>query len=313
MSAEIFTTTEQGFAVTGLRTPDAELAMVPALGGRIISLRNCRTGREWCWHRPEAGWLWANAPEDDFGRSPQAGMDECLPSVAACTWRGRAIPDHGELWNRAWRLDPVELSLGRLAATVTLALSPLVFERRIRAGLDPGSFVFEYSLRNTAAASEEYLWCAHPLLAILPGDRMVLPPEVTHWRLNGGVGDRVIRHGETWAYPEPFPGVRLDRLETPGMPRGCVKGFAAPLPVGTARAAIANELTGDRLEVRWDTAVNPCLGVWLNRGHGGFHHVALEPASAAPDSLAHAVESWGQFSLIPAGGTVRWQVEWRVS
>ena len=131
-------------------------------------------------------------------------------------------------------------------------------------------------------------------------------------RLNGGVGDRPIGFGDTWAFPEPFPGIRLDRLETPGIPRGCVKGFAGPLLPGLAMAAIANEATDDRLEVRWDTQVNRFLGIWLNRGHGGFHHVALEPTNGAPDSLAEAVGSWKHFSSIPAGGTVRWSVEWHV-
>ena len=312
MHAEIFTTTEQGFAVTGLRTAGAELAMVPALGGRVISLRNARTGREWCWHQPRPDWLWANAPQDDFGRSPQAGMDECVPSVAACTWRGRVIPDHGEVWNQAWTLDAAQLAAGRLSATVPLGVSPFVFQRSIRAG-GPGAFVFEYALRNTGRLAEEYLWCAHPLLTIEAGDRLVLPSEVTTLRLNGGLGDRPIKLGDTWAYPEPFPDIRLDRLETSGMPHGCVKGFAGPLRPGMAVAAIANEATGDRLEVRWDTSVNRYLGFWLNRGHGGFHHVALEPTNGAPDSLAEAVGSWKQFSVIPAGETVRWTVEWRVA
>ena len=312
MHAEIFTTTEQGFAVTGLRTAGAELAMVPALGGRVISLRNARTGREWCWHQPRPDWLWANAPQDDFGRSPQAGMDECVPSVAACTWRGRVIPDHGEVWNQAWTLDAAQLAAGRLSATVPLGVSPFVFQRSIRAG-GPGAFVFEYALRNTGRLAEEYLWCAHPLLTIEAGDRLVLPSEVTTLRLNGGLGDRPIKLGDTWAYPEPFPGIRLDRLETLGMPHGCVKGFAGPLRPSATTAAIANEATGDRLEVRWDTSVNRYLGFWLNRGHGGFHHVAFEPTNGAPDSLAEAVGSWKQFSVIPAGETVRWTVEWRVA
>ena len=193
-----------------------------------------------------------------------------------------------------------------------LGVSPFVFQRSIRAG-GPGAFIFEYALSNTSPVAEEYLWCAHPLLTIAAGDRLVLPSEVTALRLNGGLGDRPIGFGDTWAFPEPFPGIRLDRLETPGMPHGCVKGFAGPLRPGATMAAIANEETGDRLEVSWDARTNPYLGLWLNRGHGGFHHVALEPTNGAPDSLAEAVGSWRQFSVLPAGGTVRWSLAWRVA
>lgn len=307
---EVYSRREQGYAVTGLRTTVAELEMVPALGGRIISLRSRRTGREWCWHQPRPDWLWANRPGDDFGRSPQAGVDECVPSVAGCTWRGRSIPDHGEVWAEAWELDAAELAAGRLSATVLLRISPFVFQRTIRAEAG-GGFVFDYALTNRGATAEEFLWCLHPLFNIVPGDRLELPAEVTALRLDGGIGDRPINHGDSWAYPEPAPGIRLDRLETPGMPRGCVKGFAGPLRAG--HAAMVNDTMGDRLELAWDVRVVPYLGLWLNRGHTGFHHVALEPATGAPDSLRSAVEAWRQFATVAAGATVRWSVQCRLT
>ena len=308
-NAEVYEGTEQGFAFTGLRTASAELKMVPSLGGRIISLRGRATGREWCWHRRRPDWLWSNRPGDSFGLSTQAGMDECVPSVAACTWRGRAIPDHGELWARAWTLDVAELASGRLSATVPLEITPFLFRRTIHA--DPGGgFVFDYTLQNLGSATEEFIWCLHPLLNIVEGDRLELPPEVASIRLDGGVGDRAIGAGDTWSYPEPFAGIRLDRLETPGMPHGCVKGFTCALRDG--RAAIFNDGAGEGLKLAWDVRVAPYLGLWLNRGHGGFHHVALEPTSGAPDSLRDAVESWRQFSTIAGGATVGWSVTLRL-
>lgn len=286
--------------------------MVPALGGRVISLRSRRTGREWCWHQPRPDWLWANRPGDNFGGSPQAGIDECVPTVAGCEWRGRAVPDHGEVWAEAWTLEPAELAAGRLTATVRCAVSPLEFRRTIRADdSGAGDFVFEYALTNLSAEPQEYLWCLHPLFTIEPGDRMELPEEVQSWRLNGGLGDREIGFGDVWNYPEPFPGVRLDRLETPGMPRGCVKGFAGPLTEG--RAALVNDRTGDRLELSWDARELPWLGVWLNRGHVDFHHVALEPTSGAPDSLTDAVEKWRAFATLAPGETRRWVLRWRIA
>ena len=310
MNTEVFSHMEQGFAVTGLRTATTELAMVPALGGRIISLRSRRTGREWCWHQPRPDWLWANQPGDNFGLSPQAGVDECVPSVGGCAWRGRTIPDHGEVWAEAWTLDAAELAAGRLSATVPMTISPFVFQRTIRPEA-AGDLIFDYSVFNRGTETEEFMWSLHPLFTIEAGDRLDLPAEVTSFRLNGGVGDRPINFGDTWNYPEPFMGCRLDRMETPGLPKGCVKGFAGPLQTG--RAAIFNEGTGDRLELVWDAAVVPYLGLWLNRGHGGFHHVALEPTNAAPDSLRDAVEQWRQFATIAPGATARWSVQWRVS
>lgn len=298
---------EQGYTVFTLGTGDASLSMVPELGGRVVSLRRTSgRGREWCWRRPGTRWLWAGRAYDNFGDSCQAGVDECLPSVAACRVGGRPIPDHGELWYQAWTLDAASLAAGVLDATVRTSPSPFVFRRAISA-TGPLSFRFDYTLTSLSAAPEPYLWCLHPLLTIEDDDRVELPASVTSMRLNGGVG-APMTHGETWAYPEPLPGLRLDRLEAPGMPGGCVKAFAGPLTEG--RAAIANARTGERLELRWDPAFARQLGFWLNRGFVGFHHVALEPTTGAPDSLADAIDSWKQVSILPPGGTVRWSVDW---
>jgi hypothetical protein len=314
IAAGIFEGSEQGWATVGLRTAQAELIMVPALGGRVISLRSRRTGRQWCWHQDRPDWLWASRAGGDFGSSCQAGIDECVPTVAACRWRDRALPDHGEVWSQPWRLDGAALGQGILAATVPLKVAPFTFTRAIRADRG-GGFVFDYQLHNHGPHDEEWLWSLHPLLTIAPGDRLELPASVRSLRLNGGIADRAIEFGDVWAYPAPFPGssptTRLDRLEVPGMPRACVKGFTPPLHQG--HAAIDNATAGDRLALRWDPRVIPHLGLWLNRGHAGFHHVALEPTNGAPDSLADAVSRWQRFATIAPGATARWSISWQIA
>ena len=300
-----FAEVEQGHAVQGLRSGRVELRMVPALGGRIIGLRSLDSDREWCWHRPEEQWLWPSAPGSGFGDACQAGLDECVPTVAACEVKGRALPDHGEVWFQCWELDPEALAANILQATVDLPVSPLRFTRTIRAD-GFGAFRFDYALENLGTESEPFLWSLHPLTTLEPGDRLELPAEVQSLRLDGGLG-AFIQRGDVWAYPEPFPGVRLDACEVPGMPKGCVKGFAGPLRMG--QAALVNGTTGDRLSLRWDAAEVPYLGIWINRGHCGFHHVALEPTTGAPDSLAEARgDRWGQPRILAPRGTARWSI-----
>jgi len=306
--SQLFFETEQGFEVVGLRTSQAELRMVPELGGRIIGLRSLRSGREWCWHQDRPDWLWGNQPGDDFGQSPQAGIDECVPTVGACTIKNRQIPDHGEVWYRSWKLDSRALERLELRAELQLDTSPFTFSRSIEATQE-GHFRFNYRLENTGSETEPFLWCFHPLFAPAPGDRLVLSSEIQSLRLNGGIGTP-IEFGDVWAYPEPFPGIRLDDLEVPGMPGGCVKGFAGPLKIG--QAAIANQDTGDRLELLWDAAQIPYFGLWLNRGFVGFHHIALEPTSGAPDSLFDAIETWKQFAKLEPGFATSWSLDIRI-
>lgn len=297
--------TVQGFSTIGLRSVAAELLMVPELGGRVISLRNLKTGREWLWHQDRPDWLWANRSGDSFGVSPQAGIDECVPTVAPCNFRGRNIPDHGEVWYRKWELDQIALEKQVLKATMNLPISRMVFSRAIQIK-DDTTFLFEYDLENLGPSEEPYIWSLHPLKTIMDGDVLELPDEVTSLRLDGGLGVPITR-GDTWAYPEPFPGIRLDRCQVPGqVDERCVKGFAGPLKSG--RAAIRNTFLGDRLEIRWDTTAVPYLGLWINRGLSGFHHAALEPCTGIPDSLAIAAQDWKQVKTIKSGEKIHWSL-----
>src|SRR5438445_361846 len=96
---------EQGFEVFILSNQEVELAVVPELGARIISLKDVRTGREWLWHPAGRRKLFRNRTGDNFERSPLVGLDECLPTIAPCSWQERDLPDHGEVWAAAWSLD----------------------------------------------------------------------------------------------------------------------------------------------------------------------------------------------------------------
>src|ERR1041385_6285269 len=122
---------EQGFEVFILGSQEVEVAIVPELGAKIISLKDLRTGREWLWHPVGKRTLFRNHVGDAFQNSPLIGMDECLPTIAPCSWKGRNLPDHGEVWSAAWTLDAAAWESGRLRTSVSLKISPFDFERLI--------------------------------------------------------------------------------------------------------------------------------------------------------------------------------------
>jgi galactose mutarotase-like enzyme len=274
---------EQGFDVFILSNHYVELAVVPELGGRIISLKDLRTSREWLWHPAGGLKLFRNRPDDKFESSPLVGMDECLPTIAPCVWRGRHLPDHGEVWASAWSLDSEAWERGLLRTGVQLKISPFDFERTIE--LQENEVRLSYRLDNRGAEEELYLWTMHPLLRLQTGDELELPSST-----------RVLLDRVDW----------LDTLGS-GRPKGvCEKIFASGLSEG--RVAIHNPETGDRLQFHWDAAENNTLGLWLNRG--GWHghdHFALEPASGKPDLLTVAAQNKSCAS-VPARGSIAWQV-----
>jgi len=277
----------QSFAVYWLANDEVELSMVPELGAKIISLKNRRTGREWLWHPHADLRLFKNQPGDDFAAGPLVGMDECLPTIQPCSWRDRPLPDHGEAWNQPWQVDAEDLRRGRLTTRLQLKISPFAFQRT--ATLSGSEIQFHYQLANLAATEEYFIWAAHPLLRLVPGDVLEVPG-CTRQLLNGHAWIEAI----TSAIPE----------------HNCAKVFACPVREGWA--AIHNATQDDRLEFSWNVRENPALGLWLTRGGWhGHHHFALEPTNADDDSLALAAGR-KQCGVVPGHGTVAWQFCLRV-
>jgi galactose mutarotase-like enzyme len=277
----------QGFETYRAANDEVELVVVPELGAKIISLKNLRTRREWLWQPPGGLKLFRNQFGDDFSRSPLAGVDECLPTIAPCAWQGRALPDHGEVWSAPWRVDRRALENGVLKTSVRLKISPLELERAIE--LNGCEIRLDYQLLNLGARDESFLWALHPLLQLQAGDRLELPGST-----------RALLNGAGW----------VDSVDSAIPEKNSAKIFARPVREG--RAGIFNFVTGDRLEFIWDAAENDTLGLWLTRGGWhGHHHFAIEPTNAAADALTAAVQK--RCGKVAASASVKWQLRLRVS
>jgi galactose mutarotase-like enzyme len=278
---------EQGFEVYVLCNQDVEIAVVPELGAKIISMKSLRTGREWMWRPPGELELFHNLPGDSFFRSPLVGVDECLPTVEPCVWRGRKLPDHGEVWSAGWTVDEEAWQKGALKTSVHLKISPFDFERTIE--LDENGIRMSYQLINRSPAAEYFLWAMHPLLNIQEGDRLVLPAST-----------RALLDGAGW----------VDAVDS-AVPKGnCSKLLAGPLKEGAS--GIHNSKTGDRFDVEWNTAENNALGLWLTRGGWhGHHHFAIEPTNAGADALTEAVGR-GWCGIVAGSSSATWQVRFRI-
>ncbi len=278
---------EQGFGVYMLSNEKIEVAVVPQLGAKIISVKDRRTGREWMWRPPQGAILFHNGPGDDFFHSPLIGIDECLPTIEPCVWRGRTLPDHGEVWSAAWGVDEEAWQKGALKTSVRLEISPFDFERTIE--LDDNEICLSYQLSNRNSVSEFFLWAMHPLLKLQDGDKLVLPPST-----------RNLLNGETW----------VDAIDSAIPTGGCSKLVAGPVSEG--RVGVRNDVTGERFDFEWNASENNGLGLWLTRGGWhGHHHFAIEPTNAGADALTSAVgRKW--CGTVAGNGAVTWQIRLRI-
>ncbi|HWW01188.1 MAG TPA: hypothetical protein VNZ64_15945 [Candidatus Acidoferrum sp.] len=278
---------EQGFEVYVLGNERLRVAVVPELGAKVISLKNLRTGREWMWHPAGGLKLFRNCLGDDFSESPLVGVDECLPTIAACAWQGCKLTDHGEVWSEPWSVDHEAWQSGVLKTSTRLKISPFGFERTIE--LEENEIQLSYRLTNRSAAEQSFLWAMHPLLRLRAGDALVLPAST-----------RALLDGECW----------IDALDSTVPKGGCSKLFAESLSEGFA--GIHNRETGERLDFEWSPAENNSVGLWLScGGWHGHEHFAIEPTNAGADSLDLAARR-NQCGVLAACGTATWQIRLRV-
>ena len=286
------------------------VTVLPEIGGKISSIVALSTGtaRGTELLQPPLVPVVPRPAGLPFDRSDASGWDECLPSVSGCRLAdGRQIQDHGDLWRVAWTVNQQDGHSATMTADATSL--PLRMERTLR--LRGSSLLLGYRVRNTGTAEVPYVWSAHPLFAVDPGDRIVLPGSVDEVRVEGSGGRRLGLAGGRVEWPGRF---HLDEVPGPEANVGD-KLYAAAPPEGWA--ALERVRAGIRLEVHFDPAILLWLGLWIC--YGGWpegaavrgYCVALEPCTAPADSLARAIDDGHARKLAP-GEAHSWSIELRM-
>jgi galactose mutarotase-like enzyme len=171
----------------------------------------------------------------------------------------------------------------------------------------------DYRVENIGEREIHYAWSAHPLFAVSSGDRIHLPPEVSTVKVEGSLRQRLGASGTV--HPWPFAQLpsgeftQLDRVghETDNV--GDKLYIAAPLD---GWCAIERKSAGVRVQVEFDPALTPWLGLWLC--YGGWpenqprrqYCVALEPCTSPVDSLCAAMDAGQARTLAPGQCDLWW-------
>ncbi len=283
--------------------------ILPAFGGKILSLRSVQTGEEFLLP-PLQGYQHVSASAS-FNESDGGGFDECLPSVASCdSIAGEPpVPDHGDLWRSIWHVDSEENAIVLHANAVS---RPLHLTRQAK--LEGPSLVLDYDLVNLSDASTSWLWSAHPLLKVDSGDRIVLPHEVESLVVNYSANDLLEKNSSVlWPLAQSTSGVPID-LSKMGDKDGVTahKLFARMGKSGWA--ALYRQRIGQGLVVRFDPSIIPymglwiCSGAWPELGVEKQYTVALEPTTSNTDSLASA-DLNGTVRRLNAREHCRWKLK----
>ena len=309
------------FGYAELHGGGTRVTIVPALGGKIASM--VLAGREWLWKSDAVPYRLPAGEASYTETADTGGYDECFPTIAPCvlpSWIGRygrlALPDHGELWSQRPSLEVVTAPEGhRATARWRGQRLPYDFTRTIVVGPD-GVVTMRYELVNTGPERLPFVWSAHPLIPLTPTTRLDLPSGT---RVRVAFERKVVLGGEgaTHYWPELSFGERGLDLSRPGALVN--RRFACRLFFFMTKGIAAVEEGDARLEVQFDPAEVPNLGLWIN--HHGWRpqhreerapaHIGLWPCIGVPDSLSEALGKWEGAQWLDVGATRRWTLTWR--
>ena len=297
------------------------LVVVPELGGKIVSMLSRRSGREWLWSNPNLPFRKPPPGVSNFCHYDTGGWDEVFPTVNPChvndsAWGDRMLTDHGELWYRPWRTIAAEL-VAHEAATLTLAVDnpelPFRFERTLTLAAEFGPLTVRYELTNVSDRPLPYIWAAHPLLAIEPGDTIRLPAG-THMTSTASFGLEFAAGSASFAWPTArlASGQTIDLSRVPDRTaQFAVKLFATNM--SPARVEIVDKVEHASLHISLDGAEIPCCGFWLNyggwsgAGTAPYVNVGIEPTTSPHDDLSVAL-SQQNARVLEKSEAARWQL-----
>jgi hypothetical protein len=305
-----------GFGLVQLANDRLVASFLPELGAKMSSLKSASTDREFLLQPPDRPYRPATYGAS-FAEFDTSGFDECCPTVSECKYpkgefAGATMPDHGDLWSTAWQYDIGDGELYFEACGTSL---PYIFRKSVR--LEGNAVVLRYEIASTGSREFAFLWSAHPLLAVEPGCRIVLPTDVSGVFVNWSREERLGKYGDScgWPFARTTRGEEVDLAElTTVNAHTADKLFTSRLSTG--ECALSYPRTDEALVFQFDPLLVPYLGIWISQGgwpspdHGHFT-AALEPCTGRPDSLREAI-NMGECDVLQPGQKKMWELRLEV-
>ncbi|WP_158078657.1 DUF5107 domain-containing protein [Microbulbifer mangrovi] len=324
----------EGLSAYRIENSKLALDVIPELGGKIVSLRSGKVAQtEWLWKNDRIGYEQAALNDSYTQKHDSGGVDECFPSVDACTlptnsgaFSGLTLPDHGELYARPWEVMTCETDHdGRAVLSLTRACEtlPCEFQRTLTLSPDEGKIEFKYCLYNISDTPVPFSWCMHPALQLEPGMRLLLPEG--HQLYCSYASDHApLAAGDVFHWPNSLKGENLSVIPDITMP----KGYAAKVlsqsdfyDCTTAEekviVGLENPSTEEVLQFELPPTEIPHIALWLNckgwAGDGGapYFNLVLEPAIGNADGLAQLVNG-NLAPIVQAHCTREWSLVLRL-
>lgn len=246
-------------------------------------------------------------PGIDFSHYDTSGLDECFPTIDACTYATEKntyfLPDHGELWyseaNQSIEAYELPKGVGReleeeeeqyaLVSSFTTKSMPFSFKRALV--LQEANLILDYEVENLGEEPLPFLWALHGLATLDRDMELVLPEGSLQNVMN-----------------ENYDFDAFDKLLLEEYPKNAMVKFYLEHPVDAGKASLLYPRQNLRVNYKWKAKDLPYLGVWVTTG--GFKkekNLALEPCTGFYDSVERAVEE-EKISVLKPKEKKKWSV-----
>jgi hypothetical protein len=259
-------------------------------GGTITELVGGATGDQWLMNEParRAAWPIGHSVYDDVWAG---GFEELFPNDAPGVFDGRALPDHGELWNGAFEVvhaSPSALRLRRVCTTV-----PGAIEKAIELDAEVPAATISYRITSHGDGPLWYLFKLHAAMRVEAGDGVLLPGGMVT-AVEPGFGSLATKGPWSW----PVSQIALNEVRDA---RERFKEFVyvSNLPAGWC--GVRRARTGESIRIEYPRDVFPHC--WLFITYGGwrdYNTVVLEPCTNVPKDLP-AAKANGTCAVLAAG------------
>ena len=265
-----------------------QIKLLPKLGFKIASLKYIPKGKELLF-QPEKGAYELPCYGASFEKYDTSGLDEMIPTIDKCTYKGNILPDHGEVWSVPWN---VEIVNSAVKGKVKLRCLPLNFYKTLTFE-EENIIKVEYKVKNMENKNIDFLWALHGLNVFDDGTKILLPKEVRNI-LNVCENDVLGMKEERNSFPlsKAKNGNLMDLtlLKDYKDNRSYKYYILDHLNKGEVGLHYTNE--NIMYLLRYDSKKIPYLGIWITKGgFKGEYNCAIEPSTGYYDSLELAVQN----------------------
>lgn len=252
-------------------------SIAPSLGGKITSIFNKQSDKEFLWRNENLPMKQQTAGAD-YDSNFYGGMDELLPNDIPEAIDGIAYPDHGELWTTPLDFHQEE---DKISVFGKLEMSRLAYKKTVRLEENAPIVYLDYRIKNESASTRRFLWKLHAALNIQEGDQLL-----TSAKKAKVVDPAYSRFSDLDEFNWPF----IQKTSAAAVPeRNNSVDFFYLYDSEEAEMGFWDKTADNLFRLEYDKAIFPYQ--WYFASYGGFldHYTAiLEPCSSMPMSINEA-------------------------